>query len=455
MPHNLNDQLKKMQSLPPLNFESRVKHLKQLAAVIKTHQAEIIKAINQDFSHRCEEESLLAEVMVCLDEIHHTLKHVKQWVRAKTWHSDWKFYPSKCSVSPQPKGVVGIMAPWNYPFNLVIEPLVAAIAAGNRVMVKPSEITSKTAELIEQLLAKVFSKDEVYVVLGDIKVANQFSCLPLDHILFTGSTQVGKIIMRNASEHLTPLTLELGGKSPVLIGKNYALKKAAKSIVKGKWFNAGQTCLAPDYILIESDRIDELLSCLKREIADAYPDPGNNPDYSCIVNPHHHQRLTELLAGIPEQSIHTIEPVNKGQKISPTLVVDPPLAHPIMQTEIFGPLLPIISCKNLASAIDFVNQRDKPLTLYLFSNDQKTIQTVREQTHSGSLAINETLVHFAQPNLPFGGIGKSGMGSYHGYQGFVAMSHMKSVYYQSKLNLNDLARAPFTALKKSFIKLIN
>lgn len=451
----MKNQLIKMQSLPPLSFNSRVKHLKQLAAVIRQQQTQIITAINQDFSHRCEEETLLAEVMVCLDEIKHTLKHIKQWVRPKTWHSDWKFYPSKCQVAPQAKGVVGIMAPWNYPFNLVIEPLVAAIAAGNRVMVKPSEITPATAALVEQLLAKVFTPEEVYVVLGDVAVANEFSGLPLDHILFTGSTEVGKIIMRNASQNLTPLTLELGGKSPVLIGQDYPLKKAARSIVKGKWFNAGQTCLAPDYILVENSRMDELVNCLKTEIAHAYPDPKSNPDYSCIVNPHHHHRLTQLLTGIPEDTIHTIGPVNEGQKISPTLVINPPLSHPIMQTEIFGPLLPIISCENLTGAIDFINQRDKPLTLYLFSNDRNSIQKVRQQTQSGSLAINETLVHFAQQNLPFGGIGKSGMGSYHGYQGFVAMSHMKSIYYQSKLNLNDMVRAPFTTIKKSFIRLIN
>ena len=309
--------------------------------------------------------------------------------------------------------------------------------------------------MIKTLLSKVFSDNEVFVVLGDVSVANEFSGLPLNHILFTGSTEVGKIIMRNASEHLTPLTLELGGKSPVLIDKNYSIKRAAKSIVKGKWFNAGQTCLAPDYILIEDDRVEELLSCLTQEIGKAYPNPSNNPDYSCIVNQHHQQRLTSLLADIPDEQIHVIGLDQEVQKIPPTLIINPPTTHPIMQTEIFGPLLPIISCENLTSAIDFVNQRDSPLTLYLFSDSNRVIQTVREQTTSGSLAINETLVHFAQRNLPFGGIGQSGMGSYHGYQGFVSMSHMKSIYYQSKLNLNDLVRAPYTTIKKTFIDLIN
>ncbi len=451
----MNKQLKSMQSLPPLSFATRVKHLKQLAVVIKKNQDKIIAAISQDFSHRCTEESLLAEIMVCLDEINHTLKHIKQWVRAKTWHADWKFYPSKCSVTPQAKGVVGVMAPWNYPFNLVIEPLVAAIAAGNRVMIKPSEVTEHTAALIKDLMAEVFSPDEVYVVLGDVGVANQFSSMPLDHLLFTGSSEVGKIIMRNASEHLTPLTLELGGKSPVLIDNNYALEKAAKSIVKGKWFNAGQTCLAPDYILIEKDRIAALLDCLKQEVAKTYPDPNNNLDYSCIVNPQHQQRLQDLLKDIPAANIHTIGTPGQGQKLSPTLVVDPPLTHPIMESEIFGPILPIVSCDDLAAGIQFINQRDKPLTLYLFSNDHKIIQTVRETTQSGSLAVNETLVHFAQRNLPFGGIGNSGMGSYHGYQGFVTMSHMKSVYYQSKINFNDMVRAPFTSIKRTFISFLN
>ncbi len=444
-----------MQALPALPIKTRINKLKLLASTIKQNQQQITTAISQDFTHRCTEESLLAEIMVCLEEIKDTLKHIKQWTRSKAWHSDWKFYPSKCAVTPQPKGVVGIIAPWNYPFNLVIEPLIAAIAAGNRVMVKPSEVTANTSEMIAQLLAQVFTDDEVFVVLGDVQVANKFSALPLDHILFTGSTQVGKIIMRNASEHLTPLTLELGGKSPVIIDSNYSLKKAANSIVKGKWFNAGQTCLAPDYILIDKQRIKALIECLKVAISNAYPEPGSNPDYSCVVNQNHLNRLQELIPDIPANNLISCGETEHAQKLSPTLVIDPPIEHPIMTTEIFGPLLPIISCDDLDAEIAFINQRDKPLTLYLYSNNPSTIKQVREETQSGSLAINETLVHFAQQGLPFGGIGQSGMGSYHGYQGFVAMSHMKSIYYQSRLNLNNMVRAPFSGLKKKFINLIN
>ena len=443
-----------MKNLPPLTMARRIESLKKLAAYIHHKQADIIKALHQDFGHRCEQETLLAEIMVCLDEIQYTLKHIKQWVRPKTWHANWKFYPSKCSISPQPKGVVGIMAPWNYPFNLVIEPLTAAIAAGNRVMIKPSEMTPNTAQLIAQLISDVFASDEVTVVLGGVEVANEFSGLPLDHILFTGSTQVGKIIMRNASDNLTPLTLELGGKSPVLIDRKYDLKKAANSIVKGKWFNAGQTCLAPDYILIETDRQAALVEALTAVIKETYPNPESNPDYSCVINDNHHQRLQQLQSGLKPEQIKTFGKATEN-RLPPTLVINPATDHAIMQSEIFGPLLPIINCNDLDAAIDFINNGDKPLTLYLFSDNSKTIKQVREQTQSGSLALNETLVHFAQQGLPFGGVGMSGMGSYHGYQGFVSMSHMKSVYYQSKINLNNLVRAPYTQLKKQLMAIIN
>ncbi|WP_223788029.1 coniferyl aldehyde dehydrogenase [Marinicella meishanensis] len=448
-------QLKTMQALPPLALATRIQRLKALARAIRHHQQQVAEAINRDFSHRSTEESLLAEIMVCLEEIKHTQRHLKQWVRSRRWHADWKFFPSKCAITPQPKGVVGIMAPWNYPFNLVMEPLVAAIAAGNRVMVKPSEITGHTAALIKTMLAEVFADDEVHVVLGDATVANAFSALPLDHILFTGSTQVGKIIMRNASDNLTPVTLELGGKSPVLIDHKYPIKRAAKAIAQGKWFNAGQTCLAPDYVLIDAARMEALVEAISQVTTASYPNPADNRDYSCVVNPHHHQRLQQLLDGIPNEQIHHLGTVTEGQKMAPTLVLNPPLDHPIMRQEIFGPILPIITCEGLAEQLAFINQRDRPLTLYLFSNRQAVIKQVRDQTHSGSLTVNETLVQFAQQGLPFGGIGASGMGSYHGYQGFLAMSHMKSTYYQSRLNLNGLVRAPYTRLKQSFIQLLN
>ncbi len=441
-----------MKSLPPLTLAERKAGLKRLAQDIKTNQQAIADAINADFSHRSQHETRLAEIMLSLDEIHHNLKHLRRWTQPVVQHSNWKFYPSKCAIVPQPLGVVGIMAPWNYPFNLVMAPLAAAIAAGNRVMVKPSEITTQTAELIKDMLHRVFGADVVHVVTGDVEVAAAFSQLPLDHILFTGSTQVGKIIMRNAAEHLTPVTLELGGKSPVVIDAGYDLNRAARSIVSGKWFNAGQTCIAPDYILIDPKRKTALLAAIKTQFEQAYPDWNNNPDYTHIVNDQHHNRLASLLQDIPsEQVIHLTADSEQDRRFTPCLVNDPDLDSPLMQNEIFGPIMPIISSPNLEADLAFINQRARPLTLYLFSNRSSTIERIKTQTTSGSLAINDTLVQFAQEGLAFGGVGASGMGSYHGHEGFKAMSHMKPVYYQSRLNFNGLARAPFTRLKDKII----
>ncbi|KAA3642459.1 MAG: coniferyl aldehyde dehydrogenase [Proteobacteria bacterium] len=452
--HPMQTQLQHMQALPALSLNQRLDRLKALSKAIKENKQGIIDAISSDYGHRASSETLLAEVLVNLEDIKHTIKHLPRWVKANKWTADWKFWPSRCAIIPEAKGVVGIMAPWNYPFNLVTGPLTAAIAAGNRVMIKPSEVTPNTAQLIQSLMADIFPEDEVTVILGDVAVADEFSRLAFDHLLFTGSTRVGKIIMRNAAENLTPVTLELGGKSPVLIDRDYSLDKAAKSIAKGKWFNAGQTCIAPDYVLIEANRIAPLIKALKKHTISAYPSmTGSNDDYSCVVNTQHFERLQGLLKQLPKEQIIELypDPQNHTNRMAPVIVNNPDKQQELMQEEIFGPILPIVAVQDLDDAIDYINQGDKPLTLYLFSNRRTTIRQVRQLTSSGSLAVNETLVHFAQQRLPFGGIGASGMGSYHGHQGFITMSHMKSVYYQSRLNGNDLVRAPFTKLKKKII----
>lgn len=449
----MKTQLQKMKQLPAIDVGQRKQLLKKLARTIKQHKKRVITAINNDFSHRSNHESLLAEIMVSLEEIHHNIKHLNAWVKPQIRHSNWKFYPSKCAIVPQALGVVGIMAPWNYPFNLVMAPLAAAISAGNRVMIKPSEMTPLTAQLIKDILAEVFDDDLVHVVLGDVTVASEFSQLAFDHMLFTGSTAVGKIIMRNAAEHLTSVTLELGGKSPVLIDDNYPLDKVAKSIVGGKWFNAGQTCIAPDYILVHENRKMDLIQALTSALLKAYPEQTRHKDYSHIINSAHHNRLTQLLKGLDEQQVVAPFGTASNKQMMPPLLVDNPAPEsPLMQQEIFGPILPIVSVQSMDEALQFVNQRARPLTLYLFSNRSSTIQQVQSQTLSGSLAINETLVQFAQEGFPFGGVGASGMGSYHGIQGFMTMSHMKSVYYQSRLNVNFLARAPFKNWKEKIIK---
>ncbi len=449
---NLSEQFNRMKSLPPLAINEREKLLSRLATQIKAHQQEIIDVINMDFEHRCSQETLLAEVMLSINEIKHNRQHLKSWSRPVIEHSHWQFYPSKTAVVAQPLGVVGIMAPWNYPFNLVMAPLAAALAAGNRIMIKPSEITSKTAVLIKKIVNRVFSDDQVYVVLGDVEVASKFSQLPLDHILFTGSTAVGKIIMKNAAEHLTPVTLELGGKSPVLIDDNYDLKKAARSIVGGKWFNAGQTCIAPDYILVNPDCKDKLIQAISDQLKDSYPNVTDNPDYTHIINDSHYNRLQSLLIDIPKEKI--ILPLgdkSTGHCLTPVIVDDPRIDSRLMQEEIFGPILPVITSPSLDASLQFIKQRDQPLTLYLFSNSRKNIKLVQNNSKSGSFSVNETLVQYAQKGIPFGGVGASGMGAYHGYEGFKAMSHMKSIYYQSRLNVNNLVRAPFTKFKEKII----
>ncbi|HFC29786.1 MAG TPA: aldehyde dehydrogenase family protein, partial [Oceanospirillales bacterium] len=442
-----------------LTLDIRKIRLKELKAVIKNKTAEIIQALNKDYGRRCEQETQIAEIMIVLDEIKHTLKHIDAWVKPRTKASNYKFLFSKSAIIPQSLGVVGIIAPWNYPFNLAIAPFVAAIAAGNKVMLKPSEVTPNTSQIIADILQEVFLESEVAVSLGDLSVAQEFSSLPFKHILFTGSTAVGKIIMQAAACHLTPVTLELGGKSPVIIDENYSVKTAAASIVGGKFYNAGQTCIAPDYILVNKKQQQALVEAIKTEINRCFADALNNPDYTAIINQRHFQRLQNLAQECEEKEqclwVQGKEFDEKLNIFPPLLVLNPSADSKIMQEEIFGPILPIIAVENVDEALNFVNQRANPLTLYVFSNNTKFIKKVLNNTLSGSAAVNETLVQFAQDGLPFGGIGESGTGSYHGKNGFDSFSHLKSVYYQSRLNFNSFARAPYTKFKKKIVKLMS
>jgi len=443
---------------PNLSIVIRKKRLLQLKSAIIKNSDNIVKALNSDYGQRCESETRIAEILICIEEIKHTLRHINAWVKPSVKSAGIKFMFSKNASVPQPLGVVGIIAPWNYPFNLAIAPLIAAIAAGNKVMLKPSEITPNTADIIAKIISEVFTDTEVAVSLGDVKVAQQFSMLPFKHLLFTGSTAVGKIIMQAAASNLTPVTLELGGKSPVIIDDKYNLKSAAKSIVAGKFYNAGQTCIAPDYILVSEQKQQALIEAIEKEIATSFNDVLNNPDYTAVINNNHFERLKKLAKD--SEKYQCIWPQgsdknNQTMVFPPLLVINPDNDAAIMQSEIFGPILPIIAVKSLDDALDRVNSRANPLTLYLFSNNSKTIDKVIKSTLSGSVAINETLVQFAQNGLAFGGIGESGMGSYHGKKGFDSFSHLKSVYYQSRLNLNSMVRAPYTPFKKFIVKLMS
>ncbi len=444
---------------PNLDLDTRKNRLKGLRKSIKSHSDDIVTALNLDYGQRNEQETRLAEIMICIDEINHTLKHIDGWVKPMKKMASYKFMFSKVAAIPQPLGTVGIIAPWNYPFNLAIAPLVAAIAAGNKVMLKPSEVTPKTSDLIAKIMSEVFKDTEVAVSLGGIEVAQEFSSLPFKHILFTGSTAVGKIIMSAAAQNLTPVTLELGGKSPTLLDPNYNLKTAAKSIIGGKYYNAGQTCIAPDYIMVQEGQKQKLVDALVAETKNCFPDILTKPGYTAVINDNHYQRISKL-AESSAKDCEVIWPVGEAKDdnknlFPPMFILDPKDDNPVMQGEIFGPLLPIITYKTIDDAIEYINSKANPLTLYLFSNSSKVIKKVTNETLSGSFAVNETLVQFAQEGVPFGGVGESGMGSYHGQNGFQAFSHMKSVYYQSRINFNGLVRAPYTNLKKKIVSLMS
>lgn len=448
-----------LQTCPNLDLKTRKSRLKSLKHAIKSNTSEIVKALNADYGRRCEQETLLSEIMVCIDEINHTLADIDKWVKPQKSLSDYKFMFSRNAITPQPLGLVGIISPWNYPFNLAIAPLIAAVSAGNKVMLKPSEVTPHTAELIKKILTDVFSENEVGVCLGDVTVAQEFSALPFKHMLFTGSTTVGKHVMSAAAKNLCPVTLELGGKSPTIIDESYDLKKAARSIVGGKFFNAGQTCIAPDYILVPENRLDTFVEELSNEVKTSYPNPLTNPEYTAVINDNHFNRISNL-AKQSAESCKSIWPV--GSEVDaqmniypPQFLINPELDSQVMQEEIFGPVLPILTYKNLDDVIKLINSRPNPLTLYLFSNSTKTIEKISNSTLSGSLAVNETLVQFAQKGIAFGGVGESGMGSYHGYEGFKSFSHMKSTYYQSRLNFNSMVRAPYTDFKKKAIEFLS
>jgi coniferyl-aldehyde dehydrogenase len=355
--------------------------------------------------------------------------------------------------------VVGIISPWNFPINLALIPLVAALAAGNRVLIKPSEYTPATAELLQRLLAGVFSEDQVAVVAGDASVGQAFAALPLDHLLFTGSTSVGREVMKAASANLTPVTLELGGKSPALIGPNADLPAAAASIAYGKLTNAGQICIAPDYVLAPRDQMRRFVEEFGAAVRRSYPGGVASDAYTSIINDRHRERLESYLENARMRGVEMIAPLGEarppiGRKVAPVVLIDPPADLAVMQDEIFGPILPVKPYDTLDQAIEFINQRPRPLALYLFTRDGRTERQVAEGTISGSLCINDTLTQFAVDDLPFGGVGGSGMGRYHGREGFDTFSYLKPVFRTRWYNPGTLFRPPATQLQQRIGRLL-
>lgn len=431
----------------------RLQCLDSLRRLLSEERQCLIDAISADFSHRSADETLLAELMPSLHNIHYARRHLKKWMRASRRNVGLAFQPASAKVMYQPLGVVGIIVPWNYPLYLAIGPLVGALSAGNRVMLKLSESTPATGALLKTLLAKVFPEDLVAVVLGEADVGIAFSGLPFDHLLFTGATSIGRHVMRAAAENLTPLTLELGGKSPAIVSQDAPIAHAAERIAFGKTLNAGQTCVAPDYVLVPENRVDEFVEAYRQAVNRFYPTLTDNPDYTAIISARQLTRLNGYLDDASNKGARIISLYEQGQgrRMPFSLLLDVSDDMLVMQDEIFGPLLPIVPYQRIEQAFDYINQRPRPLALYYFGYSKAEQQRVLEQTHSGGVCLNDTLLHVAQDDLPFGGIGASGMGQYHGHEGFLTFSKAKGVFIKQRFNA---ARVIYPPYGKAIQKLI-
>ncbi len=444
-----------------LSYKERMGYLKALGASMKARRDELIAALNQDFGNRCSTETTLAELSRVVESAAFARANLLDWMEPQEREVGWQLRPATGQVRYQPLGVVGIIAPWNYPIQLSIDPLVAAIAAGNRVIIKPSELTPNTTAALRSLLSGIIPEDVVQIVEGDSRVGSAFASLPLDHLLFTGSTKVGKLVMKAAAENLTPVTLELGGKSPTIVHPSFNTAQAAERIVWAKCFNSGQTCIAPDYVMVHKSEVDSFVSAAQAAFAKFYPRVGDNTDYTAIISEQHHRRLCGLISESEQRGTKVVRcnPANEddaalGKKLPLTLVVDPPKDSAVMTEEIFGTVLPIVPFDEIDECIRFVNDRPRPLALYYFDHKGKRVEDMLERTVSGGAGVNEALIHVTQETMPFGGVGASGMGSYHGYAGFRTFSHEKSVMQQSRMNGMNMLNPPYGSFSKLFSKLL-
>ena len=440
----------------------RVAKLDKLERTIVAWREDLVQAIAADFGRRSRVETLAADVMTVLGDIRHARRHLRAWMRPQRRGVNWPFLPARGEVRVQPLGVVGIVAPWNYPFQLAVLPLANAIAAGNRVMVKPSEFTPRLAEALTRLLAEVFSADEVVVVQGGADVGAAFTALPFDHLLFTGSTAVGRHVMAAAARNLTPVTLELGGKSPVVIAPDYPVEHAADRIAWGKCFNAGQTCVAPDYVLVPRAQRDEFVRAYLASVKRRFPTLAMNPDYTAIINTRQAERLREWIDDARERKVTVVqhrpdqESAPPGvELVPPTVLLDPPDDALVMREEIFGPLLPVKGYDTHDEAIAYVLSRDRPLAFYPFDNDGARLERTLERVVAGTVCINDTVIQFGQDDLPIGGVGASGMGVYHGREGFLTFSKRTSVFRQSRLNGMKLFDSPYSNFARKLVEFLS
>lgn len=438
--------------------ETRIDRLDRAISILKKHGPRLMDAMAADFGHRSLEQSKLTDIDGAIGPLEHAKKNVRKWMRPEKRKAMFPLgiLGSRSRLEYQPLGVVGCISPWNFPVQLTFSPLGGIFAAGNRTMIKPSEFTAQTSEVMKEAFAEVFDEEEVAVLTGGPDVGGAFSRLPFDHLLFTGATSIAKHVMRAAAENLVPLTLELGGKSPVVIGRSADMQLAASNIMAGKTMNAGQICLAPDYVFLPEESRDEFVEAARSSVATMYPDIKDNPDYTSIVNERHFDRLNGYLDDAKEKGANVVE-INPAEedfsqqehhRIPPTLVLDPTDDMKVMQEEIFGPILPIKQYKDLNETLDYINDHDRPLGLYYFGQDGQEERKVLTETTSGGVTVNDVIMHVAQEDLPFGGVGPSGMGSYHGYDGFKNFSHAKAIFSQSK-TVSKLAAAMRPPYKKA------
>jgi coniferyl-aldehyde dehydrogenase len=424
---------------PMPSAQERIDRLQALKRMLLDNRAELTAAMDEDFSARAPVESRLAEFFPSVQGITYLCKKLTGWMKPEKRHLSLLMQPGKAQVHYQPVGVVGIMVPFNYPIFLAAGPLSTALAAGNRAMIKMPEATPRTSALFAKLIADTFSPDLITVVNGGPEVAATFSTMPYDHLLYTGSGAVGKHVMRAAAENLTPVTLELGGKSPVIVGDDFAIADAADRICYGKSMNAGQTCVAPDYIFVPRAKVDEFTTAYKESFNRFYPSLSNNPDYTGVISDRHSSRIQGWIKEAGEKGA-TIIPMtdevigDDTRRTVPVLLTNTDESMAIRQEEIFGPALLVLPYDSLDEAIDYINDRDRPLALYYFGFDTAAQQRILHETHSGGVVFNEVMFHVAVDDLPFGGIGPSGMGHYHGKEGFLTLSKPKAVLYKPKFN---------------------
>ena len=433
----------------PVSIDIRKDRLRRAAAMVKDHATRFCDALSEDFGHRSPRQSMFTDIAASISPLKHAEKQVARWAKRekKPVMFPLGLLGAKAWVEYQPKGVVGIISPWNFPVNLVMSPLAGVFAAGNRAMVKTSEFTPATAALFEELCPQFFDETELTFISGGPDVGQAFSALPFDHLLFTGATGIGRHILHAAADNLTPVTLELGGKSPAILGRSANLEQATQRVAMGKMLNAGQICIAPDYLMVPAEQEAEAVEGIVRAASAMYPTLLTNPDYTAIINDRHYARLTAAIedARAKGAEVIAVNPAGEdfatsnSRKLPLHIIRNPTDDMTVMQEEIFGPILPVRKYDSIDGAIGEVNRRDRPLALYYFGADEDERRRVLDRTISGGVSLDDTIFHVSMEELPFGGIGPSGMGAYHGEAGFRTFSHAKGVFKQSKLNVSKLS----------------